>query len=145
MGFLIDTCIWIDVERGTVSPADVAMFTKNEPIYISPVILAELAFGAEIASDERIRQKRMAALSRLRKKPFIIIDEMTGEIFGRLAASLRRNGIDHKYRVQDLWIASQAIQNGLKLLTRNEKDFVDIPGLDLVIFIPTILLPLNQS
>ena len=89
MGFLIDTCIWIDVERGTVSPSDVAIFTKNEPVYISRVILAELAFGAEIASDERIRQKRMAALDRLRKKPFIIIDEMTGEIFGRLAVSLR--------------------------------------------------------
>ncbi len=134
MGFLIDTCIWIDVERGYVSPSDVALFTKNEPVYISPVILAELSFGAEIADNERIRQKRMAAIDRLRKKPFIIIDEMTGEIFGRLAASLRRNDIDHKYRVQDLWIASQAIQNGLKLLTRNEKDFIDIPGLDLVIF-----------
>ena len=57
MGFLIDTCIWIDVERGYVSPSDVALFTKSEPV-----------------------------------------------------------------------------QNGLKLLTRNEKDFIDIPGLDLVIF-----------
>jgi predicted nucleic acid-binding protein len=134
MGFLIDTCIWIDVERGHVSPSDVGLFTKNEPVYISPVILAEMSFGAEIAENERIRQKRMAAINRLRKKPFIIIDEMTGEIFGRLAASLRRKAIDHKYRVQDLWIASQAIQNGLKLLTRNKKDFIDIPGLDLVIF-----------
>jgi hypothetical protein len=24
MGFLIDTCIWIDVERGTLAPAEVA-------------------------------------------------------------------------------------------------------------------------
>lgn len=134
MGFLIDTCIWIDVERGSVSPSDIAIFTKNEPVYISPVILAELVFGAKIAKDERIRQKRMAAIDRLRKKPFIIIDENTGVIFGRLAAGLRQNGSDHKYRVQDLWIASQAIQNGLTLLTRNEKDFADIPGLDLMIF-----------
>jgi predicted nucleic acid-binding protein len=43
MGFLIDTCIWIDVERGYVLPSDVASFTKNEPVYISPVILAELS------------------------------------------------------------------------------------------------------
>ena len=77
MGSLIDTCIWIDVERGTISPADVARFTKEEPVFISPVILAELCFGAEMAKDERIRQKRLAALSRLRKKPFIIIDENT--------------------------------------------------------------------
>ncbi len=134
MGFLIDTCIWIDVERGTISPADVARFTKDEPVYISPVILAELTFGAEMAKSERIRQKRMAALDRLRKKPFVIIDEITGEIFGRLAAAIHREGLDHKYRVQDLWLACQAIQNGLKLLTRNEKDFKDIPGLDLVLY-----------
>jgi predicted nucleic acid-binding protein len=76
----------------------------------------------------------MAALDRLRKKPFLIIDEITGEIFGRLAAALRRDGKDHEYRVQDLWIASQAIQNSFTLLTRNEKDFKDLPGLDLVIF-----------
>ena len=45
-----------------------------------------------------------------------------------------KKGIDHKYRIQDLWLASQAIQSNLKLLTRNEKDFIDIPGLDLVVF-----------
>ncbi len=133
MGFLIDTCIWVDVERGCLAPMDVARYTSEEPVFISPVILAELAFGVEMAKIEQTRQKRAAALNRLRKKPFVIIDEMTGEIFGRLAAVLHRNGKNHKYRVQDLWIASQAIQNGLKLLTRNEKDFADIPGLDLVI------------
>ena len=134
MGFLIDTCIWIDVERGTISPADVARFTKEEPVFISPVILAELSFGAEMANDERIRQKRLAALNLLRKKPFINIDENTGDIFGRLAAILHKEGLDHKYRIQDLWLASQAIQNNLKFLTRNEKDFLDIPGLDLIVF-----------
>jgi predicted nucleic acid-binding protein len=134
MGFLIDTCIWVDVERGTISPADVARYTKEDPVYISPVILAELSFGAEMAKDERIRQKRLAALSRLRKKPFIVIDEHTGDIFGRLAASVHKSGMDHRYRVQDLWLASQAIQNNLKLLTFNEKDFRDIPGLDLVVY-----------
>lgn len=133
MGFLIDTCIWVDVERGFLAPTDVARYTGEEPVFISPVILAELAFGVEMAKTESIRQKRMAALNRLRKKPFVIIDEMTGEIFGRIAAVLHRDGKSHKYRVQDLWIASQAIQNGLKLLTRNEKDFADIPGVDLVI------------
>jgi len=134
MAFLIDTNIWIDVERGAISPADVASYTRDEPVYISPVTLAELAFGAEIAKDERIRQKRMAALSRLRKKPFVIIDELTGEVFGMLAAAIHRAGKGHQYRIQDLWLASQAIQNGMKFLTRNEKDFLDIPGLDLVIF-----------
>jgi predicted nucleic acid-binding protein len=58
---------------------------------------------------------------RLRKKPRINIDEMTGLIFGRLSAFLRKKGLDHQYRVQDLWLAAQAVQNNLRLLTRNEK------------------------
>lgn len=134
MGFLIDTCIWIDVERGHVSPADVGQFTKSEPVYISPVTIAELTFGARMARDEGVRLRRMAAIDRLKKKPFVIIDENTGDIFGRLAAALRQGKRDHRYRVQDLWLASQAIQRGFKFLTKNMKDFHDIPGLDLVVF-----------
>ncbi|MDQ6959220.1 MAG: hypothetical protein Q9M24_08945 [Mariprofundaceae bacterium] len=76
MGFLIDTCIWIDVEQGHLAP---------------------------------------------------------GEIFGGLAAAIKGTGRKHRYRVQDLWLASQAIQHGYQLLTRNRRDFVDIPGLDLAV------------
>lgn len=134
MGFLIDTCIWIDVERGAVAPRDVTRFAENEPVFISPVTLAELTYGIEICRDRAIRMKRAAALDRLKKKPLLVIDEVTGEIFGKLAAQLKTSGKDHRYRVQDLWPASQAIQNELKLLTRNQKDFADIPDLDLVVF-----------
>lgn len=134
MGYLIDTSVWIDVERGTLAPADVAAVTGEEPVYISPVIISELKFGAEIANSSDIRQKRLAALARLKKKPLLWIDETTGEIFGDIAAQIQKNGRQHHYRVQDLWLASQAIQHGFKLLTHNRKDFEDIPGLNLVVW-----------
>ena len=57
----------------------------------------------------------------------------TGEVFGDLAAHLKTAGSSHRYRVQDIWLASQAIQHGYGLLTRNKKDFDDIPGLDLIV------------
>ena len=133
MGFLIDTCIWVDVERGILSPADVETITKQDPVFISPIVLAELNFGVEMSRDDSMRIKRFAALERLRKKPCLNIDPHTGEIFGHLCASLKKAGKDHKYRIQDLWLASQAIQHQYKLVTHNEKDFKDIPGLDLVI------------
>jgi predicted nucleic acid-binding protein len=135
MGFLIDTCIWVDVERGTLAPADVARFTGIDAVYISPVTIAELKFGADNSSDPNIRQKRQAALHRLKRKPILRIDETTGEIFGSLAAQMKAMGLRHQHRVQDLWIASQAIQHGLTLFTHNEKDFVDIPGLSLKIIV----------
>jgi len=134
MGFLIDTCLWVDVERGALAPGDVARITGAEPVYISPLTIAELKFGAENASNPDIRQKRHAALLRLKRKPILRIDETTGEIFGSLAAQLKAAGSGHRHRVQDLWIASQAIQHGLTLLTCNGKDFIDIPGLSLRVF-----------
>ena len=133
MGFLIDTCVWIDVERGALAPADVAAVTQQEPVFLSPVTIAELRFGVDATPDPGIRQKRLAALRRLARKPSLLIDVNTGEIFGGLAAQIKAAGRGHRYRVQDLWLASQAIQHGFRFLTRNAKDFADIPGLDLVI------------
>lgn len=134
MGVLIDTCIWIDVERGALGPADVAAVTGDEPVFLSPVTIAELKYGAENAKTSDLRQKRLAALARLKRKPLLMIDENTGEIFGDIAAQIRKNGSQHHYRVQDLWLASQAIQHGYRFLTHNRKDFSDIPGLALVIW-----------
>lgn len=134
MGFLIDTCAWIDVERGALAPADVAGFTGAEPVYLSPVTIAELQFGAEAAADARVRQRRLSALARLRRKPLLPIDGETGEVFGRLAAQLKAHARRPRQRVQDLWLASQAIQHSCRFLTRNKADFEDIPGLDLVVY-----------
>ena len=133
MGVLIDTCIWIDVERGALAPADVASITGDAPVFLSPVTIAELKFGAETARDPGVRQKRLAALRRLQRKPLLLIDGNTGDVFGTLAAAIKAAGRGHRYRVQDLWLASQAIQYGFQLLTRNDKDFEDVPGLDLVL------------
>jgi predicted nucleic acid-binding protein len=132
MGVIIDTCIWVDVERGKLSPADVQTWTGAEPVFMSPVTIAELSFGLAMATTGDIRQKRLAALEKLKKKPVLIIDEETGAIFGNLAAELRKIGRSADYRIQDLWIASQAIQHGFPVLTRNVKDFKDIPGLSLL-------------
>ena len=35
MGYLIDTCTWIDVERGLLFPSDAALHTGNDSAYIS--------------------------------------------------------------------------------------------------------------
>jgi predicted nucleic acid-binding protein len=133
MGFLIDTCIWIDVEQGVLAPADIASVTGNAPVFLSPVTLAEMKFGAEIAKDPDIRQKRLAALRRLQHKPLLMIDAATGITFGELVAALKLQGKGHRQRVQDLWLASQAVQHGFTLLSRNGRDFADIPGLVLAV------------
>jgi hypothetical protein len=78
---MIDTCAWIDVEQGALAPADVAALTRDEPVFLSPVTIAELRFGAEVAKDPGMRQKRLAALRRLQRKPLLPLDGATGDIW----------------------------------------------------------------
>ena len=136
MGVIVDTCVWIDVERGMVSPGDVELFTRQEPVFISPVTIAELTFGVEMAQSDAIRQKRSAALDRLKRKPVLVMDEETGSVFGRISSNLKKLGRVADFRVQDVWMSSQAVQHNFSLLTRNGKDFEDIPGLQIILFVP---------
>ena len=131
MGYLIDTCIWIDVERGKLSGADVAQITAEEEIFLSPVTIAELQFGVEMAANPAIQLARQKSVDLLKNKPVLRIDEETGAVYGRIAALLRRTGRGSEFRVMDLWLAAQALQFNMVLLTRNPKDFQDVPGLRL--------------
>lgn len=57
----------------------------------------------------------------------------TAETFGILSTKLKKAGRDPYVRVNDLWLAAQAIQRDFRLLTSNAKDFADIPGLQMVV------------
>lgn len=129
MGFLIDTNIWIAIERGRLSAADIHAVTRQAPIYLSPVNLAEIRFGIDLMADAKQKHRAMAMLRRMRRKPLLRIGAVTAEVFGMLAAQLTKSGHGHGCRIQDLWLAAQAIERKLTLLTANAKDFRDVPGL----------------
>lgn len=133
MGWLIDTSLWIAVERGALAAADIHAITLQEPIYLSPINLAEIRFGLELLKPGPLKQRAMAMLRRLRRKPQLRITVETGDTFGMLAAKLRKSGKDPHVRVNDLWLAAQAVQRDFRVLTSNAKDFADIPGLQMVV------------
>ncbi len=136
MGWLIDTSTWIAVERGTLGAADIHAITRQEPVYLSPVNVAEIQFGLELLRAGALKQNAAAALRRLRRKPQLRITAETAEVFGSLAAKLKSAGRDPNIRINDLWLAAQAIQRDFKLLTSNLKDFKDIPGLKMLALPP---------
>ena len=133
MGWLIDTSLWIAVERGAFGAADIHAITRQDPVYLSPVNVAEIRFGVELLRSGPQKQRATALLRRLRRKPQLRITVETAETFGILAGKLRRAGRDPHVRVNDLWLAAQAIQRDFRLLTSNAKDFADVPGLHMVI------------
>lgn len=133
MGWLIDTSVWIAVERGALGAADIQAITRQEPVYLSPVNIAEIQFGLELLRPGVQKQRAAAMLRRLRRKPQLRITVQTAETFGTLSAQLKKTGRDPYVRINDLWLAAQAIQHDLRLLTANRKDFVDIRGLQMVV------------
>lgn len=132
MGVIVDSSIWVDIERGRLAPADVAAVIGSEPVYATPPVIAELEYGVQRARTPAERNRRASALDRIKRKPCLVVDRDTGAVFGRLAADLDAAGRPHTYKVQDVWIASLAIQHNLGVLTRNEKDFSGIPGLRVI-------------
>jgi len=132
MGWVIDTSIWIAVERGLLAAADIHAITGQAPVYLSPVNVAEIQFGLALLPAGPGRQKASVMLRRLRRKPQLRITLETAEVFGLLAAQLRRAGRDPHVRINDLWLAAQAVQRDFSLLTANARDFRDIPGLKVV-------------
>ena len=129
MGFLIDTSLWIAIERGRLSAADIHAITRQGPVYLSPVNIAEVRFGIELMKNAKQKQRAMTALRRMRRKPLLRITGETAEVFGMIAAKLTRAGRGADFRIQDLWLAAQAIQREFTVLTSNAKDFEDVPEL----------------
>jgi predicted nucleic acid-binding protein len=132
VGWLIDTSLWIAVERGALGAADIHAITQQDPVYLSPVNVAEIQFGVELLKPGAQKQRAIAMLRRLRRKPQLRITVETAATFGRLAARLKKAGRDPDVRVNDLWLAAQTIERDLRLLTSNARDFADIHGLRVV-------------
>ena len=99
---------------------------------ITTVTLAELSVGPLVAKDDRERAARQAHLQQaeadFRPLPF---DAPSARAFGRVAASLRREGRKPAARAYDALIASIALANELPVYTCNPGDFAGIEGLDL--------------
>jgi predicted nucleic acid-binding protein len=106
---LFDTDVFIDHIRGVRQLPDIGAA-------YSLITRCELFAGREQEADA-VR----ALLTSLREIP---IDRTIAERAGRL----RRGSA---LRTPDALIAATAIEHGLELVTRNRRDFKDIPGLQL--------------
>lgn len=93
-------------------------------VFLSLVSLGELFFGAFKstrieANLERVQRLAVAC-------PAVPFDEETAKVYGRLKSELRRKG--RPIPDNDLWIAANAVQHDLVLLTKDEH-FDEVEGL----------------
>jgi predicted nucleic acid-binding protein len=131
MGMIIDSCVWVGLASDQVDRGAIIKVAGNLPVFISVISLGELSFGVESCKDPSERALRAAYLRQLEIQPTLEITKQTAASFGVLAASIKESGRSPRPRYNDLWIAAQAIEHGYQLLTLNNKDFANLPGLRL--------------
>ena len=132
MGMIFDTSIWVGLAGGQMSSEAVLKSAGDEQVYISAISLGELSFGVESCSDPATRMLRIRFLRSLQQRPILDVSSLTASAFGMLAAFMKQSGRSPRTRVNDLWIAAQAMENDYALLTANLKDYECLPGLRVV-------------
>lgn len=91
---------------------------------MSVVTYAELRAGLEMQTANREQDERALSLL-VGRIPVLPFTESDAESFGVLRAAVR----DRSRNAMDRLIAAHAVNSGVTLVTNNEADFKDYPGL----------------
>ena len=133
MRYMLDTNICIYIIKG--NPPQVLdrlkALTQGSAV-MSVVTYAELRAGLELQSANRAQDERALAFltSRIPVLPF---NESAAQCFGVMRAALR----ERNRNTMDRLIAAHAVSVGITLVTNNEADFKDYPGLAVENWVPS--------
>lgn len=125
MRYLLDTNICIYLTRH--HPASVAERFRKTPggaVGISVITYAELCAGIERDSETAEENRRVLELL-VTRLPVLPFDTDAARVYGRFRALVP----DRRRHAMDRLIAAHAASRNLILVTNNEADFVDFPGL----------------
>ena len=126
---IFDTSIWVGLASGQMSSQAVLRAAGDAQVYISAISLGELSFGVESCTDSATRMLRIRSLGSLQQRPVLAVSSLTATAFGILAAFMKQSARSPGTRVNDIWIAAQAMEKDYALLTANLKDFEGLTGL----------------
>lgn len=123
---MLDTniCIYLIKNQPLSVAARFAACYRGE-VVISAITLAELQYGVECSTEKERNQHALALL--LEDIPAVPFDVSAASAYGIIRAATR----DRKRDALDKLIAAHAVALGVTLVTNNERDFKDYPGLKL--------------
>lgn len=126
---LIDTSVFIDLERRGLGLEALATALPDEPVALAAITASELLVGVHRAEDASRRERRSAFVERLLGLvPALPFDLEAARVHARLLADLQREGTP--IGAHDLLIAATAIARGAAVWTGNLRDFGQVPGLE---------------
>jgi tRNA(fMet)-specific endonuclease VapC len=130
MGILIDSSLLIEFEKTGLDTAKFVEGREEEEVFLSVISASELLHGVHRAKNPEREARRLAFVEGLLSAlPVLAIDLATARCHARLWAGLARTG--RMIGVHDSWLAASCLAHGLKLATRNVREFEQVPGLEL--------------
>ncbi len=128
MGFLIDTSILIEHERGRLDLEPHVRRHGVEDLYLSVITASELLHGVHRARDAGTRARRAAWVEAIFGRfPLLPVGFSTARSHALIQADLAARG--RLIGPHDLWLAAAALTHGLTLITGNGREFDRVPGL----------------
>ncbi len=126
---LLDTSVIIDL-----ADVELGVHEAAEPA-VSAVSVAELAFGLDI--DDPIERRARTERYRAVREQFAVLafDVQVAEIYGTMAAVVRRSGRNPRPQRMDLQIAATAAAHSIPLVTRDLDGFAGLERLLQVIVV----------
>jgi tRNA(fMet)-specific endonuclease VapC len=135
VGFLIDSSVLIEAERGRIDLASHVRSRSGEQVFVSVITMSEVLFGAHRALDEADRNRRTAVAEALFARFAVLaIDATVARLHARLKAHLAALGTP--IGPHDLWLAATCLAHGLTMVTANVREFRRVPGLNVESWVP---------
>jgi tRNA(fMet)-specific endonuclease VapC len=128
MAWLIDTSVFIELDRRGAPLHELAASIPVEPAALASITVSELLVGAHRAATARQRSQRLDYVeSILSQMPVLPFDVDSAKTHARLFSELRAVG--QSIGSNDLIIAATALTHGYAVLTHNLRHFERVPGL----------------
>jgi predicted nucleic acid-binding protein len=119
---LVDTSAYSSFMRG--SEAAVGAIQRADTLVFTPIVLGELKAGFLRSARREENERELEEILRSRRTRTVQVDEETADRYAVIHAHLRRAG--RPVPTNDLWIATSAMQHGLRVLTA-DAHFLKIP------------------
>jgi len=134
LAFLVDTSVFIGIERRGLQPEDLDRIAPPQEASLASITASELIVGVYRTTPENRRNRRAAFVERvLDVIPVLPLDLQVARAHARMTADLMATGT--AIGAHDLIIAATALVNGHDVLTDNPRHFGRVLGL--VVLVPT--------
>jgi tRNA(fMet)-specific endonuclease VapC len=129
MKYLVDSDVAADALKGQTYATDFLRRLERDRLALSIISYIELREEILGSSNRAAHERGFRAF--LRRMRVLTISRAVADRAATIRSYLRSHKQPVSQRALDLLIAATALEHGLILITRNRRDYADVPGLAL--------------